>query len=154
MNKYLAGLLAGFVATVPMTGVMELLHRRLPAVQRYPLPPRLGTMQVAKALGFHNQLDENERVELTTVAHFASGAALGAIYAAGGAKVRAHPALKGAVFGVLAWGVNYLAALPSAGIMTPATQHPAKRNALMIVAHLVWGITTALLVERMADKPA
>lgn len=151
MNKYVAGLLAGCLATGPMTGVMELLYRRLPASQRYPLPPRLGTMQVAKALGLDKQLDEDERVELTTVAHFASGAALGAIYAAGGAKVRAHPVLKGAVFGVLAWGVNYLCALPSAGIMTPATQHPAKRNALMIAAHLAWGITTALLVERLAE---
>ena len=30
MSKYLAGLLAGFLATLPMTAFMTLLFRRLP----------------------------------------------------------------------------------------------------------------------------
>ena len=34
------GAMAGFLATIPMTIAMELLHRRLPWTQRYPLPPR------------------------------------------------------------------------------------------------------------------
>ncbi|MBV9470921.1 MAG: DUF1440 domain-containing protein [Abitibacteriaceae bacterium] len=152
MNKYLAGTIAGLVATGPMTLVMELLHRYLPPTQRYPLPPRTGTMRVAKALGLHRHLDEEERVQLTTVSHFATGAVLGAIYAASHKKLRVHPVIKGAAFGVLSWCVNYLVLLPSAQLLSPATKHPAKRNALMIVAHLVWGITTALIVERLADK--
>jgi hypothetical protein len=35
--------------------------------------------------------------------------------------------------------------LPALGILQPATKHPAQRNALMIVAHLVWGSVTGLV---------
>lgn len=149
MNKYLSGTIAGLVATGPMTLVMEMLHRRLPRSQRYPLPPHVSTMRVINTLGLNRYLDEEERVEVTTASHFATGAVLGAIYAAVHKKLRVHPVFKGAAFGVLSWCVNYLVLLPTAGLLSPATKHPAKRNTLMIMAHLVWGITTALIVERL-----
>jgi len=41
----------------------------------------------------------------------------------------------------MVWGGSYLGLLPSLGILRPATDHPAQRNALMIAAHLVWGAT-------------
>jgi putative membrane protein len=45
--------------------------------------------------------------------------------------------------------VSYLGLLPALGILRPATEHPERRNALMIVAHLIWGSITGLIVARM-----
>lgn len=47
MDKILSGAIAGLGATVPMTMVMETIFRRLPWHQRYPLPPRKVTMELA-----------------------------------------------------------------------------------------------------------
>lgn len=40
--------------------------------------------------------------------------------------------------------------------LPPATKHPARRNALMIAAHVVFGAALGLLVERLekADTPS
>jgi putative membrane protein len=42
--------------------------------------------------------------------------------------------------------LSYLLALPILKILTPATEHPARRNILMILAHFVWGATLGLVV--------
>jgi hypothetical protein len=59
--------------------------------------------------------------------------------------------LAGVGFGLAVWAVSYLGWLPAAGILSPATEHPARRNALMIGAHVVWGATTGLAVGRLSD---
>jgi putative membrane protein len=56
-------------------------------------------------------------------------------------------AATGTAFGLLVWTASYLGLLPSAGILSPATAHPARRNALMIVAHVIWGVTLGLLFD-------
>lgn len=48
MNRIVAGALAGFVATIPMTQAMELMYRRLPPDQRFPLPPQSLTTEVVE----------------------------------------------------------------------------------------------------------
>jgi putative membrane protein len=58
----------------------------------------------------------------------------------------------GSLYGLLVWTASYLGWLPAVGILAPATRHPARRNALMIVAHLIWSATLGLLVERTADR--
>jgi uncharacterized membrane protein YagU involved in acid resistance len=52
---------------------------------------------------------------------------------------RAQNAWTGATFGLGVWVASYLGLMPMLGILRPATRHPARRNALMIAAHLVWG---------------
>src|SRR5688572_13093277 len=39
-GRLLIGAVAGFVGTMAMTAAMNRLHRRLPAREKYPLPPR------------------------------------------------------------------------------------------------------------------
>lgn len=145
MNTFrlLIGALAGIVATGPMTVVMILLHRRLPARERYPLPPREITMKLARKAGVAHELNSEARDAATLIAHFGYGAACGALYAASAERVSASPAAKGPLFGLLVWGTSYLGLLPGTGILSPATKHPARRNTLMIVAHLVWGAALA-----------
>jgi hypothetical protein len=149
MNKILLGALAGLVATVPMSAAMKLLHEQLPEREQYPLPPRAVTMEFAEEAGVKEHLDEPERKGLTWAAHFAYGAACGAAYAPLARQSDLPPALKGAAFGLAVWAGSYLGWLPAAGILRPATEHPPRRTALMIAAHIVWGVTAGLVVESL-----
>ena len=155
MNRILLGALAGLAATGPMTLAMKLMHEQLPREERYPLPPRQVTEGLARKAGVNEQLDEEEREAATWVSHFAYGATCGALYGAvSGEKVDEHALLAGVGFGLAVWAGSYLGWLPAAGIISPATEHPARRTALMIAAHAVWGATTAVGVERLADGRA
>ena len=151
MNRILLGALAGLAATAPMTLAMKLMHEQLPPEEKYPLPPRQVTEGLAEAAGVNEHLDEEEREAATWVSHFAFGAASGALYGALSGRVGRHAALAGAGFGVAVWAGSYLGWLPAAGLIAPATEHPPRRNALMIAAHVVWGSTAALALHKLAD---
>jgi uncharacterized membrane protein YagU involved in acid resistance len=148
----LAGALAGLAATVPMTLAMEAMHRRLPQRHRYPLPPRKITMRAAGVVGLRHKLDESERLGLTLAAHFGYGTATGALYGPLSNRVKGPAAVKGMGYGLLVWAGSYLGLLPALGLLSPATDHPARRNALMIAAHLVWGATLGLLTAWLTPR--
>ena len=151
MNRILLGALAGLAATAPMTLAMKLMHEQLPREEQYPLPPRQVAEGLAEKAGVREHLDEESREAATWVSHFAFGAASGALYGAlSGERTDERPLLAGMGFGLAVWAGSYLGWLPAAGLIAPATEHPARRNALMIAAHLVWGATTGLAVERLA----
>jgi uncharacterized membrane protein YagU involved in acid resistance len=86
-------------------------------------------------------LSENELIGLTILSHFGFGALVGALYALFGSRLKMHSSLKGALCGVAVWTGSYLGWVPAMDILPPATQHPWRRNLLMIVAHLIWGVT-------------
>ena len=138
-SRLLLGALAGLVGTAAMTAAMRALHRRLPAQERYPLPPREIVQEVLPEVA-ERSIAEDHRQTLTMAAHFGYGAATGALYAA--ARPRASAGL-GALYGVLVWGASYLGWIPGSRILKPATRHPGQRNSLMIACHLVWGATMA-----------
>jgi uncharacterized membrane protein YagU involved in acid resistance len=148
----LAGALAGLAATAPMTLAMEVLHRQLPARQRHPLPPRKITIRAARRAGIARELNESQRLGLTLAAHLGYGTTVGALYGPLAQRVSGPAAVKGMGYGLIVWAVSYLGLLPVLGLIRPATQHAARRNALMIAAHLVWGATLGLLTERMAPR--
>lgn len=133
-TRLLYGAIAGFVATAAMTAAMTSLHRRLPKEQRYPLPPKEITQQTLPAPS-----DQNVR-DTAMAAHFAYGAATGALV--GMLSPRPGNAT-GAAAGLVVWAGSYLGWVPAFSILKPATEHPMRRNALMISVHLVWGVATA-----------
>ncbi len=147
--KLLSGVIAGCLATAPMTIVMELLHQGLPQRERYPLPPSEITTELTEEVGLSQQLNAEQHVALTLVNHFAYGAAAGGLYAVSAGRLPAAPVVKGVGFGLLVWSVSYLGLLPALGILRPATQHPAGRNLLMIAAHVVWGSVTGVVANRL-----
>src|SRR4051812_499786 len=143
-KELLIGAVSGAAATVPMSWAMELMHQALPEHQRQPLPPRQITEKVAKRIGINKHLTEQQRLWLSLAAHFGYGAAVGSIYAAAGAKVPGRPLMKGTVYGLAVWAGSYLGLLPGLGILKPATDHPARRVGVMVLAHLVWGSAVAM----------
>jgi uncharacterized membrane protein YagU involved in acid resistance len=146
------GLIAGVVATGPMTTAMILWHRRLPASERYPLPPREITMKLARHAGVADKMSAETRSAATMLAHFGYGGATGAIYGALSDNIPASTLSKGVAFGLLVWTASYLGVLPGAGILSVATKHPARRNLLMIGAHVVFGATTGALTALLKEE--
>ncbi len=148
----LKGGLAGFAATVPMTLVMVAGHSLLPWHEKYPLPPRQIVESVAEHAGVRKQTSETQRQAMTIAAHFGFGAATGGLYAPIASRISIPPVLGGMGYGFLVWLASYMGWLPAAHILPPASDHPARRNILMIAAHLVWGAALALIIQRQESN--
>ena len=69
------------------------------------------------------------------------------VYAALVQKHRPSPLPGGITFGLGLWTTSYLGWLLALGILWPVTEHPPRRNALMLTAHVVWGSVLDLLVD-------
>jgi uncharacterized membrane protein YagU involved in acid resistance len=152
MNHLLKGALAGLAATAPMTLAMGIMHRRLPRSEQYPLPPRLITDEVIEETGVSEKLDEQDRGNLARVAHFSYGAAVGSVYPLLSRRSQLPPVVGGVLYGLTVWGVSYLGLLPAIGVLRPATEHPRRRTALMIAAHVVWGASVGILVGKASKR--
>ena len=140
-SRLIVGGIAGIVGTMAMTSAMRRLHRRLPEAERYPLTPREIVDSAA-------EVEEEPGRDLTTLSHFAYGAGCGALIAA----VNPRPgAAEGAGAGVAVWLASYMGWIPAVGLLKPATRHPARRNLLMIVVHIVWGAATARAIREIGD---
>ncbi len=150
--KAAAGFLAGTAATGPMTVAMVLMHRRLPASEQYPLPPREITEIMAHEAGVRHKIEEPTQSAATLMAHFGYGAVTGLLYAFLAGNVRAGALLKGIAFGLFVWSGSYLGLLPALGILKSATEHPARRNLLMIGAHIVWGAVLGRLTKLFFEE--
>ena len=147
MNGLVAGTLAGLVATAPMTATMLLLRRLAPETRHAPLPPEAVTEEAAERVDLRDDLGESGVDSVAWIGHFAYGAAAGTLYAPLARSPRPVPT--GIAVGLALWAVGYLGWVPAFGLMPPATEQPAARNALMIAAHAVWGGTTAALAARL-----
>lgn len=149
--RVVLGLLCGIAATGPMSAVMVWLHRRLPAHERYPLPPREITTKAVELVAEAEEVNPNLRSALTWLAHFGYGGAAGMLYAQARQRLPGGVSMIGPLYGLIVWTVSYLGLLPSLRVLTPATRHPLRRSGLMIVAHLVWGWCLAMIYETLVS---
>ena len=148
----IAGALAGAIATAPMTAAMFVMHRLLPRRERYPLPPSEITAKVEEEVGLDEHVDERQHIVLTLLGHFGYGAAAGAVYAPLASRMPLPPVASGIAYALAVWTASYLGWLPAMGILRSATEHPPRRNALMIIAHVVWGSVAGILTGRLQRK--
>jgi putative membrane protein len=154
MKRWIAGAFAGCVATGPMSLAMLVLRRALPGDEQYALPPRQITRRLtqrASQLVSLPQPTTSQQHALTVLGHFAYGALTGGLYPLLSARLRLAPPLKGAAFGLLVWLGSYFGWIPVSGLLQSARHFPARRNALMIVAHIVWGVMLGLMEASLAD---
>ena len=141
-SRLLVGALAGIAGTMAMTSAMRRLHRRLPERDRYPLPPR----EIVDA-ATERPPDEAAK-DVTLLAHFAYGAGCGALL---GALNPRMGRASGAAAGGAIWLASYMGWIPALGLLKPASEHPARRNALMIAVHFVWGASTAAAMRELTQ---
>jgi uncharacterized membrane protein YagU involved in acid resistance len=146
----LRGAAAGFAATVPMTLAMEGLRAALPREQVRHMPPREVVDRTVDQTGRGAEVDASERIALTTVAHFAFGAAAGAMFGllfqprrhGRGATGRS---LIGVGYGLAVWAVAYGVVLPSLGLHPAAPDDTTDRNEVLVASHIVWGAALGAL---------
>lgn len=143
------GAVAGVVATFAMTLAAKELHARLPARERYPLPPREITEPLLPARVFGRRVSEPTVEAATLASHTAFGAAAGAVFWPLFRDSR-HPALGGVAYALGVWTASYFGWVPLSGRLKPAYEHPPRRNALMIAAHVVWGATLGLVARSLS----
>ncbi len=146
----LAGAGAGSIGTVPMTLFMLGAHRLLPGWQKYALPPEKLTEEVAERANI--ELDKPQLLGASLVAHLGYGASMGSLYNMFARRVETPAVVKGAVFGVAVWAASYLGWLPAANFSEAASEEPMKRNMLMIGAHIIWGVTTAVMIDQIERR--
>ena len=145
-SRLLIGAIAGFAGTMAMTSAMRRMHKWLPKEERYPLTPREIVDSSAEAVGV--DIPPEAAKDITTAAHFAYGAAMGAVISAMNPDVSKRT---GSAAGFAVWLASYMGWIPAMGILEPATKHPARRNLLMIGVHLVWGTATASALRELRD---
>lgn len=145
-NRFLRGAIAGLVATAPMTVLMLVWYRRLPRAEQYPLPPAEITEKLVEetveALEVAPPQNPSVLKAATWAGHFGYGALMGAIY--GLLPEKGPPIVRGIGWGLAVWTGSYMGWLPAAHILRPADEHPARRNLLMIAAHVVWGASVGV----------
>lgn len=142
------GAIAGIAATIAMTIAADRLFRRLPEAERYPLPPRQLTERAAGAVWPRDGMSETTMQAATLAGHFGFGAAAGSLYALVFRDDRgAIP--RGIAYGLAVWVASYLGWIPGMRLLRPATDHPARRNALMLSVHVVWGGTLGFVVRSL-----
>lgn len=141
----LKGAFAGFVATLPMSLFMLATQRFLPKRQRYALPPEIITKELAHKAHVRWRMNKELIVGATLVSHFGYGATMGVLYSPL-AKRNVLPApLQGGLFGLVVWAASYLCLLPLVGMLESGHRESARRNLMMVAAHLVWGATMGVV---------
>lgn len=139
---------AGILATVPMTGFMLGLHRLLPKIQQYRVPPQRITDKLAKRVGIRRKMDKDQRRGLAWASHFSYGAGLGALFAVALVHTRRRAEIDvggGLIYGLLVYLGSYAGWLPTVGVLPPPQGSPKPRVMVMIGAHLVYGVALGLL---------
>ena len=126
-SRVLIGAIAGFVGTMAMTSAMRRMHERLPPPERYPLTPRQIVDSASEQAGV--SLTNEAAKDVTTAAHFAYGAASGALL--GVANVMLGP-MSGGAAGVGVWLASYMGWIPGVRILKPAADHPPRHSARLV----------------------
>ncbi len=147
MNSVESGFWSGVLATGPMTLFMFAAQKSLPREEQSPLPPATLTKQLTAPVA--DRLPSSLRQDLTMVSHFGYGIACGTLYSLLARRAPGPVAAKGAGFGLLVWAASYLGWTPALGLRAAAPKIPARRNAMMIGAHIVWGISLAFAEDKL-----
>jgi putative membrane protein len=135
-----------------MTLFMLIMHRLLPRWQRYALPPEEITREATERMRVRQHMTGPQELVAALVSHFGYGAGMGLLYSLFVESWSLAVVGKGLLFGLLIWGGSYLGWLPAANFSVAAPEEPLRRNALMIVAHLIWGATTAFVSDAFKEK--
>lgn len=145
--------LAGLVASIPMGLAMIFFNRVVSKGRATPEPPKQITKEMAERAGVDELVPPGRKWGLPTwFGHLGYGAATAALYPVTTYRLPLPPVVSGMLFALFVWAGSYLGWLPALNILPPATQQPARRNAVMIGTHLLWGGLVGLLVKQLERK--
>ena len=167
----LKGVAAGLVGTLVMTSALPaaagLIGRFRPASEDDPddysdvgelttldsSPQVPATEQVAERLAsqvFRRELSQETRQRLGVGIHWAYGAFWGALSAQLQLTLRPPAVPYGLALGVAVWAVGPARLVPALGLYERPASSGLTRRLLAVGLHLLYGVTTALTLERLS----
>jgi hypothetical protein len=167
----LKGVAAGLVGTLVMTSALQAAGRLLAGPGTPPedepddavtlaelasldAAPRVPpTEQVAERLAsrvFNRELSNEARQRLGVGIHWAYGAFWGALSAQVQLTFRPPALPYGAALGLLVWAVGPARLVPALGLYERPASSGLLRRLLAISLHVLYGVTTALTLERLS----
>lgn len=147
MNRYLAGGVAGVIATGVMTVAITLGKRA--GLLHIP-PPEQVTTDVTNAVQPGAEAPAPEFTPGSLLAHHAFGAAAGVGYVVARRFLPGPTALAGLTWGGIVWVSAYAGALPLLELYPWPDQDRPSRMAVMVGAHAVYGTVLAETEKRLA----
>lgn len=148
MNRIFTGIWAGLIATGPMTLSFFKFFEELFAVKRKPLPPSQLTATIENKFGM-NPKSQTAHANMTMISHFLYGAGTGLLYSQTMGRMNGNAMVKGAMFGLGVWTASYLGWIPAMNLEPKAKKMNSARNSMMVISHLVWGLSLAYAEEQL-----
>lgn len=146
MRKVVQGSFAGLVATTLMTGVMY--GGKWLGLLQTPPPKEIS----ARGEGAAGVRPGGPAFSLSWVAaHLAFGVAGGAVFPWVGRAYPGSPSVAGALYGLSIWFQAYVGVLPELGLYPDPVEDSTSRQAVLVVAHLVYGATVGRLCGPRSD---
>jgi putative membrane protein len=149
-EEVIHGALAGAIGAACMTP-LRLGARRAGLVEK--MTPQVMEESLAARLNLGHRASQPTHHVADQMMHLGFGAALGATYGlVDTARPRQGTVARGAIFGLLAWGFGAGAVVPLLRAARPPWKAHLVENAVNIAAHLVFGVTTALVMEELSSQ--
>jgi uncharacterized membrane protein YagU involved in acid resistance len=153
LNSLIRNGLAGFLATAPMT--LVIFGGRGLGLLRTP-PPAQITANVQRRAANDEDAPENlpEPVFQASwlLSHFGYGAGCGALYPLLRPLLPRPTVLKGLAYGLAVWGVSYISLMPQLRLYPRVREDRFSRTAVMIAAHVVYGVVLSALERQLAQR--
>jgi Na+/proline symporter len=149
MNRIVRGALAGALATVAMS-VPIVVARQLGFVGT--MPPEQVNRNVARRTPLLPDPSSDAFHVAWPVAHVAYGAGCGVLFSLLRPAVRQSNAGPGLAYGMVVWAAGYAGYLPALDIYPSPDEDTRSRTVTMVLAHAVFGVSLAVLEERLRAK--
>ncbi len=154
MDAMVRGALAGAAGTAVMTLMMRKAAPKMIPKEMRPdeFPPKKVVEWAEEQAGKPHALSESQEMKVAMGAHFAYGSGSGAVYGLLREQMDGIPApLMGALFGVGLWAVGFEGWMPALGVQEATHEKPPQKWPMPIMAHIVYGTTTALAYEALEN---
>jgi len=149
ISRIILGGIEGIVATAVMSGVLALA--KATGLMRNP-PPKHITKRIGQKVGLNPAAAPKPVFDATWLAaHVGYGAASGVVYGILRRLLPVPPLVSGPAYGLLLWAVSYLGLMPVLGLYPFPGEDSASRQAVMIVAHGVYGASLGEAERRFVE---
>lgn len=153
MNVLFRGFWASTMATSTMTYSLFEAFKRLTLRDRIkPLPQAQVATTVMKKADLTSKLNSEGRQEVAMIAHYGYGAVFGIAYALLASRVPGNPVVKGGLFGLGVWAASYFGIIPALNLEPKDRKQTPQRKAMIIGAHVVWGISMAIAENSLKKR--
>lgn len=152
----LMGALAGVAGGAAMALMRMTVAERMPERMRPgEFVPKEAVEWAEERAGWPDALSEPAEMRAGMAAHLGYSALTGSLYGLARPLTERLPVpLAGAMFGLAVWGASFEGWMPAIGIMERTTEKPVAKWTAPLMGHMVYGVVTALVLERIERQQA